>query len=134
MCKNLFRYKTQCREKICEYLFPRMSTYILGQKYWRSNKHCGSTFSQEVLLGCYTGVKGVGINWVCFKNSIAKLTGKLKLKASEKESHFMLDKYPNGWQSCLKFYWLLNNLSDKNLFSSEFFCPIYEIVSQAKMG
>ena len=60
MCKNLYEYNTQYRKIIGEYLFPKGSTYILGQKYWGStfklgNKYWGSTFSQGVLLGCYNG-------------------------------------------------------------------------------
>ena len=48
-------------KKYGEYLFPKGSTYILGQKYWGStfklgNKYWGSTFSRGVLLGCYTGI------------------------------------------------------------------------------
>ena len=42
-------------------MYPKGSTYILGQKYCGStfklgNMHWGSTFSQGVLLGRYTGV------------------------------------------------------------------------------
>ena len=60
MCNNPFKYNTQYRKKYGEYLFPKGSTYILGQKYWGStfklgNKYWGSTFSRGVLLGCYTG-------------------------------------------------------------------------------
>ena len=59
MCKNLYEYNTQYRKIIGEYLFPKGSTYILGQKYWGStfklgNKYWGSTFSQGVLLGVTT--------------------------------------------------------------------------------
>ena len=62
MCNNPFKYDTQYRKKIGEYLFPKGSTYILGQKYWGStfkleNKYWGSTFSRGVFLGCYTGTQ-----------------------------------------------------------------------------
>ena len=61
MCNNTFKYNTKYRKKYGEYLFPKGSTYILGQKYWRStfklgNKYCGNTFIQGVILAFYTGL------------------------------------------------------------------------------
>ena len=51
-------------KRIGEYLFPKGSTYILGQKYWGStfklgNKNWVSIFSQGVLLGRYAGYQNV---------------------------------------------------------------------------
>ena len=50
MFKNLSKHNTQCKKKIREYLFPKGSTYILGQKCLGSTFKQGNEYRGSILV------------------------------------------------------------------------------------